>query len=256
MARFDEQLFTGVGVALVTLFDEGGDVDVAATADHARRVVGAGVRGVVVAGTTGEAAALEPHERNALIEAVRAAVDVPVVAGTGAPSGRQAARLTRAAVELGVDAVLVLAPPFATDPRPYYESVADSAGDVPVLAYHWPLVSAPGIDVDCLGDLPIAGVKDSTGDVARLIATLDHFAGAVYTGSQAMLSTAAALGARGAILGIANAEPELAVRAWAGDLDAQREVQRVAVAVKRGLVGGLKEYMATQFATSSVVRMA
>ncbi len=249
-------LFDGVGVALVTLFDESGGVDVVATAEHAARLVELGVRGVVVAGTTGEAAALDLDERRSLIEAVRDAVDVPVLAGTGAPSARQAGRLTAEAAALGVDGVLVLSPPFNDDPSSYYERVADAAGAVPVLAYHWPLVTTPGIEVRQLPELPIAGVKDSTGDVARLQSTLDCFAGATYTGSQAILTTAAALGARGAILGIANAEPELAVRAWSGDVAAQREVQRIAVRLKRGLVGGLKQHMASKFATSAVVRMA
>jgi 4-hydroxy-tetrahydrodipicolinate synthase len=211
---------------------------------------------VVVAGTTGEAAALDADERRSLIGAVRAFVDVPVIAGTGAPSARQAAQLTAEAVGIGVDGVLVLSPPFTDDPRPYYEHVARAAGDAPVLAYHWPLVAAPGIEVRQLVDLPIAGVKDSTGDVARLEATLGCFTGACYTGSQAILTTAASWGATGAILGIANAEPELAVRAWAGDVEAQRDVQRIAVQIKRGLVGGLKDHMHAKFGTSPVVRMA
>jgi 4-hydroxy-tetrahydrodipicolinate synthase len=249
-------LFDGVGVALVTLFDDFGEVDSGATAAHAVRLVELGVRGVVVAGTTGEAAALEPDERVALITAVRAAVDVPVLAGTGAPSARQADRLTRTAVDLGVDGVLALSPPFDDNPLGYYDAVAAAAREVPVLAYHWPLVTAPGIEVRQLPELPIAGVKDSTGDVARLQATLDCFAGVIYTGSQAILSTAAFLGARGAILGVANAEPELAIRAWSGDLEAQREVQRIAVRIKHGLVSGLKQHMASKFATPTAVRMA
>ncbi len=249
-------LFDGVGVALLTLFDQDGEIDVAATTEHAIRLVGLGVRAVVVAGTTGEASALESDERRSLIAAVRSAVDVPVLAGTGAPSARQAVRLTVEAVALGVDGVLVLSPPFTDDPRPYYERVAEAAGGVPVLAYHWPLVATPGIEVRQLADLPIAGLKDSTGDVARLQATLDSFAGAIYTGSQAIVTTAASFGARGAILGVANAEPELAVRAWSGDADAQRELQRIAVRIKRGLVGGLKHHMASKFGTSPAVRIA
>ena len=64
-------LFTGVGVALVTLFDDEGEIDAPATADHAARLVEAGVDAVVVAGTTGEAAALDADERSDLLVAVR-----------------------------------------------------------------------------------------------------------------------------------------------------------------------------------------
>ncbi|MET0145194.1 MAG: dihydrodipicolinate synthase family protein, partial [Ilumatobacteraceae bacterium] len=87
-------VFTGVGVALVTLFDDAGDVDLDATAAHAADLAGRGVRAIVLAGSTGEAAALDGAERVALTTVVRDAVpdDVPVLVGTGAPSARQAAR--------------------------------------------------------------------------------------------------------------------------------------------------------------------
>jgi dihydrodipicolinate synthase/N-acetylneuraminate lyase len=140
--------------------------------------------------------------------------------------------------------------------RAYYDAVTSAAGGLPVLAYHWPSASAPGISIEQLADLPVAALKDSTGDVARLQAEMDAFPGAIYAGSQAILTAAAHLGARGAILGIANAEPELAIRAWAGESEAQREVQRIAVCIKQGLVGGLKQHMAARYATSAVVRMA
>ena len=82
-----EPVFTGVGVALVTLFDAEGEVDAAATGGLAGRLVDEGLRAVVVAGSTGEAAALDAGERAALLVAVRDAVAgrVPVIAGTGPP---------------------------------------------------------------------------------------------------------------------------------------------------------------------------
>jgi 4-hydroxy-tetrahydrodipicolinate synthase len=89
-------VFTRVGVALVTLFDDDGALDAPATARLASVLVDAGVQAVVVAGTTGEAAALDREERVELLRAVRAGLPAtPVIAGTGAPSARQAVRLTR-----------------------------------------------------------------------------------------------------------------------------------------------------------------
>jgi dihydrodipicolinate synthase/N-acetylneuraminate lyase len=81
-------LFRGVGVALVTLFDSGGEVDAISTGKLAAGLAGRGLAAVLVNGTTGEAGTLTGAERTALIEAVRAAVPDPVVviAGTGAPS--------------------------------------------------------------------------------------------------------------------------------------------------------------------------
>ena len=91
-----------------------------------------GVRAIVVAGTTGEAAALAPEERDELVAAVRETVprEVPVLAGTGAPTGGEAVELTRAAAAAGADAALVLSPNAVTDPSGYYQQVADGAGDL------------------------------------------------------------------------------------------------------------------------------
>ncbi|MFN2506145.1 MAG: dihydrodipicolinate synthase family protein, partial [Acidimicrobiales bacterium] len=219
-------LFRGVGVALITLFDEDGDLDAPATAEHAGRLVELGVRAVVVAGSTGEAAALSPEERVALLLAVRAMVhpasEVPVIAGTGAPSGRQAAALTAAACDHGADAVIVLSPPGAPDPRPYYDEVAKVAGGTPVLAYHWPALSPPGIPLSALADLPVDGCKDSSGDASRLLDTLSAYPGPLYVGSSALLALAGPMGCAGAILSLANAEPEGCIAAFGGDAQAQR----------------------------------
>jgi 4-hydroxy-tetrahydrodipicolinate synthase len=124
-----EPLFRGVGVALATLFEDDGEVDVKATADLAANLADVGIRAVVVAGSTGEAAALTAEERVALLTETRRAVPagVPVIAGTGGPSARQAAALTRDAGEAGADAVLALCPPRNNDPRSYYEAVAEAA---------------------------------------------------------------------------------------------------------------------------------
>src|SRR5437763_15494800 len=112
-------LFTGVGVALVTLFHDDGALDAKATADLAARLVDLGNQAVLVAGTTGEAGSLSVEERVELVAAVRPAIPdhVPVIAGTGAPTGRQAAVLAEHAFGAGADAVLALSPPRVADTR-------------------------------------------------------------------------------------------------------------------------------------------
>ena len=251
-------VFTGVGVALVTLFDDRGELDAPATADLAAQLVDLGMRAVVVAGTTGEAPALEAGERITLVEAVRRQMPspVPVIAGTGGPSARQAAALTRDAVEHGADAVLTLSPPGVTDPRAYYDAVAKAAAGSPVLAYHYPKVAPPGIAVRLLGDLPVAGIKDSSGDAERLLHELDQYDGAIYTGSSALLSFGGPLGCAGAILSLANAEPERCVRAFAGDVVAQRALLQPHLAAHESFPRGLKEMVAARFGTSTACRMA
>ncbi len=249
-------IFTGVGVALVTLFDDEGEIDAPATADHAARLVDAGVAAVLVAGSTGEAAALDAEERSDLLLAVRYAVDgrVPVLAGTGAPSARQARLLSRRAEADGADALLVLSPPNVQDPRPYYERVT-SAVDVPVLAYHYPKASSPGVPVDVLGQLPIAGLKDSSGDAERLILEADELPGGLYTGHPALVHLAGAIGCAGAILALANVDPEGCARAWAGDGDCQRELINGHRAQSLAGIAGLKRTLCALQGTSPVTRV-
>jgi len=249
-------LFDGVGVALVTLFDHDGDVDAKATAEHAARLADQGVRGIVVAGSTGEAAMLDPEERSQLVRAVRAAVptDVAVLAGTGAPSTRQAVALTRRAADDGADAALVLSPPGARDPRPYYEQVA-AAVDIAVLAYHFPKVSDPGIPVDTVRELPVAGMKDSTGDPARLAVEIEQLPHGMYVGSPALIFQAQAMGCRGAILALANVDPEGCRRAWDGDGAAQRTLLTGHRAGALTGIAGLKHALCELYGTSPTTRI-
>jgi dihydrodipicolinate synthase/N-acetylneuraminate lyase len=230
--------FTGIGVALVTLFDRDGALDAAATARHAAHLVDRGVRAVVVAGSTGEASALDPEERSTLLTAVRDAVGgaAPVLAGTGAPSARQAVALSQRAAGDGADALLVLSPPGTDDPRPYYEAVAGSV-DVPVLAYHFPAMSAPGISVDLL-----AVEIDAVGD-------------AVYPGSAALLLQAQAMGCAGAILALANVDPEGCARAWDGDGPCQRELVNGHRPGALTGIAGLKRALSGLYGTSITTRL-
>jgi 4-hydroxy-tetrahydrodipicolinate synthase len=249
--------FTGVGVALVTLFDAAGELDAEATARHAGHLVERGVRAVLVAGSTGEAAALDADERSRLLVAVRAAVDgrVPVLVGTGAPSARQAVALSERAAAEGADALLVLSPPGTDDPRPYYDAVA-RAVDVAVLAYHFPTASAPGIPVDVLCNLPVSGVKDSTGDPARLAVEIDEMGEGVFTGSASLLLQANAMGASGAILALANVDPDGCRRAWEGDGACQRALVNGHRAGALSGIPGLKRALAGLHGTSVTTRVA
>jgi 4-hydroxy-tetrahydrodipicolinate synthase len=251
-------VFTGVGVALVTLLDESGCVDTASTAALAADLVDRGMRGVLVCGTTGEAATLTDGERTELIEAVRGALpgDIPVIAGTGASTPVRAAELTTAAAGAGADAVLAWPPPGSEDLPGYFAAVAAAAGGLPVLAYHIPWVSAPGIPVGALAGLPIIGQKDSSGDPDRLLDEVVHYGGSTYVGSSALLALAGPLGATGALLALANLEPELCAQAFAGDAAAQRELADAHLAVRAGGVPELKRLLAGQRRTLALSRTA
>lgn len=248
--------FTGVGVALVSLFGEDGALDAPATADLAAQLVDLGVRCVLVAGTTGEAATLTVAERDLLVSSVRAAVpaEVTVLAGTGAPTGRQAAELTRRAFGAGADAALALSPPGVADPRRYYDCVAEAAGG-PLLAYHFPGASAPGIPVELLGDLPVTGLKDSSGDAGRLLHEREVFPGDLYTGATSLVALSGAIGAAGALVAVANVAPEESVAAFAGDGAAQVRLATVDRTASLDFPAGYKRAAAERFGTSVVTRV-
>lgn len=251
-------LFCGVGVALVTLFDGDGPLDAPATAALASSLAEAGMQSIVVAGSTGEAATLDADERAALTRAVRAAVPpgVSVIVGTGAPSARQAAALGRRVADAGADGLLALSPPGSADLPRYYGEIVGAADGVPVLGYHYPAMSAPGIDVEALpalADVGIVGLKDSSGDASRLVRTLERFTGALYVGSPWVLSAAGPLGATGAILAVANVEPALAIKAFGGDVDAQRALADV-IERTRG-PAGVKALLTERTGTSPVTRV-
>jgi 4-hydroxy-tetrahydrodipicolinate synthase len=252
-----EPVFTGVGVALVTLFHDDGALDAAATAELATRLAESGVRAIVVAGTTGEPMTLTAAERVELVTAVRRAVpdEVPVIAGTGTATGRQAAELTRAAVDAGADAVLVLSPPTITDVRPYYDTVAKACSGTPLLGYHFPKASAPGIGVEQLADLPLDGIKDSSGSAERLLQELTGFAGSTYVGSPTLLTMAGAVGAAGGILALANARPEICAAAFDGDANAQLELLEDHLRISRDFPAGIKALTAERFGTSTTTRL-
>jgi 4-hydroxy-tetrahydrodipicolinate synthase len=250
-------LFRGVGVALVTLFDAGGEVDAVSTGKLAAGLAGRGMAAVLVNGTTGEAGTLTGAERAALIEAVRAAVPdpVPVIAGTGAPSLRQADALTRAAVTAGADAVLTWCPPRCTDLAGYFAAIGEAAAGRPVLAYHNPFMACADIPVDGLAGLPVSGVKDSSGSPDRLLDELARYPRGTYVGSSGLLALAGPMGTAGALLALANLAPEACVRAWGGDAAAQRDLAPQHLAVRAGGPARLKLLLAGAEGTSPASRI-
>jgi 4-hydroxy-tetrahydrodipicolinate synthase len=251
-----QPVFTGVAAALVTFFDEHGRVDNAATAHHATKLVERGVRAIVVAGSTGEASHLSMKERLHLLDAVKGAVptDFPILLGTGdlAP-GVSVPDLTRRAAQHGATAALVLSP-HRGDIREFYGEVVAAAGTMPVLAYHWPKVSPPGISLDELKALKVAGLKDSTGDTERMLEILAVYRQPFYAGNSSVVTYAGLLGCTGCILAAANLEPERCIDAFAGDVGAQKDLLFAHKIVSLYGAKGIKEELSRRYGTSTVCR--
>ncbi len=244
----------GAGVALITLFDSGGGLLARDTGDFAATLVASGAASVLVAGTVGEFYTLSDEERAQLFAEVRAAVpaQVPVIGHVGGVPHDRAARLARVAADAGLSAIIALAPDRVRL-REYYGAIVAAAAELPLLAYHFPLAGAV-IPVDAIRGLPVAGIKDSSGDSARLahqVFTLDI---EVYTGATALLGLAHDIGAAGAFAGLANVDPEGCALAIGGDSTAQREIARLGVELSGDFPGAMKERAAERFGVPAFAR--
>lgn len=266
---------TGAFTALVTLFDDAGEVDHAAVAAHVLRVAEAGQDGILVCGTSAEFSLLDESERMAVTEtAIEAAAGrIGVIVHVGAPSTRASVRLARHAAAAGADALAAVTPYYLkTDGaglRSHLEAIREAAPDRPLAAYSIGRVAGYEHPVDVLADLAardvLHAVKESGDDLGRLLdikaACSDRFA--VFAGSPSLQAAVYPHGLEGAILGLANAAPgecaEVARLARAGDhaaagaLTARLRPLAAALAVGTPLAA-LKEAMAVRFGTSPAVR--
>ena len=243
----------GILVPVTTPFEPAtGELALPHAVHNARRLLADGVDGLVVAGTTGEAALLEPDEHRRLIAAVRAAVpgDRWLMAGTGAESTRAAVALARAAAAEGVDAVLVRPPSYyhaahsADSLAAYYMAVAD-ASPVPVLVYNIPKHTHLPVPPELLSRLAahsnIVGAKDSSGDVHNLRAYRAAVPGwAMFVGSGSLLVPALEAGCVGGIVGVACFAAarcgELLAAFRAGNLGRAETLQRRLAALDKEIV--------------------
>jgi 4-hydroxy-tetrahydrodipicolinate synthase len=139
MARIE-----GVLTAMATPFDEDGRVDEAAARRLASHLVEHGSHGVVVAGSTGEAATLDDEEHISLLRAVAAELGgrATIICGTGTNDTRHSIALTRAAAEAGAEAALVVTP-YYNKPTPagivaHFEAIAEAVPELPLIAYNIP----------------------------------------------------------------------------------------------------------------------
>jgi 4-hydroxy-tetrahydrodipicolinate synthase len=235
----------GVVTATPTPFTPSGDLD----EDCLRRLIegflAAGVHGISVGGSQGEFYALDHAERVRLIQiAVQAAAGrVPVYAGTGATTTREAIALTRAAEEKGADVAMVITP-FFISPSPaellaHYRAVA-AATSLPVLIYTNPprtgITISPELWRQCAAIPNVAGIKDSSGDLSLVIAYLT--AGKdVFCGRDTLAFAMLAHGAAGAVSPAACVFPQLMVRMYeqfrAGQLDAARTTADLLVPLRQ-----------------------
>ena len=232
-------VFTGACTALVTPF-LGEAVNYPMLDQLLRRQLEAGIRAVVLCGTTGESATLSDGEKLAIIRRARGFVRerCTIIAGTGSNDTDHAISLSRLAQEAGADALLVVTP-YYNKATPeglvvHYSAVA-AAVHIPVIVYNVP--SRTGLDVPVevcreLARIPnIAGIKEASPDIskiARLRAECPpEFT--IWSGNDDQAAAVMALGGAGVISVVSNLFPEevqaMALAALDGDFDTASDLQ-------------------------------
>lgn len=213
-------MLQGSMVAIVTPMFDDGSLDLGALRRLIDWHIDAGTDGIVIVGTTGESPTVDVDEHCLLIKTTveQVAGRVPVIAGTGANSTREAIELTQNAKDLGANACLLVAPYYnkPTQEGLYQHFAAIAAAvDIPQILYNVPGRTGCDISNDTVIRLSaianIVGIKDATGGIERgtdlLLRASKDFA--IYSGDDATGMALMLLGARGVISVTANVAPKL-----------------------------------------------
>lgn len=232
-------MISGSMVALVTPMDAQGGLDW----DNLSKLVDfhlqEGTNAIVAVGTTGESATLDVHEH---VEVIRRVVDqvngrIPVIAGTGANSTREAIELTQNAQSVGADACLLVTPyynkPTQEGLYQHFRHIAEAVA-IPQILYNVPGRTACDMLPETVERLSkvanIIGIKEATGDLQRAQEILDRVSAdfLVYSGDDATAVELMLMGGKGNISVTANVAPramaELCAAAMAGDAATARAI--------------------------------
>lgn len=211
-------MFTGSLVALVTPMKLDGSIDKSALSRLIEWHIEEKTDGLVINGTTGEAATLTSDEQYDLIETVVKQVDhrIPVIAGTGSNSTEHAIHLTHQAQEVGADAALIVTPYYNNPPQKglyqHYKQIAETV-HFPIILYNVPGRTACDLLPDTVAQLAtmpnIIGIKEASGKVERTteIVKLCGKNFLVYSGTDAINLDNLLEGAQGVISVTANVAP-------------------------------------------------
>ena len=263
---------TGVWVPVVTPFRDDA-LDLERVPARVEAWIGAGIRGFLVLGTTGEAPHVTDAEAAEVVASyVRATAGrVPVFAGSGRASTVATVELGRRLTDAGADALMVLMPHAyrsrvdAAALRRHYERVA-TGSDVPVFVYHMPDMTGLDLDAALLAELVgipnVWGFKDSASTGGPLAGALRSTRTLGFVGSGSRLVDGLEAGAVGGILAIACAAPEPCVAifdSWkSGDIARARSLQAAASEFVQALrpwgVAGFKSAMAARGWDAGTVR--
>ena len=238
-------MFSGLIPAMVTPFDESGEVDLRATEAVVDYFVGAGVDGISALGSTGEFSHLTLDERKSFAEALVEIVSgrASLLIGVGAPGTREAIELARHAEEIGADGVLVVSPFYwkvGEEALFRHFAAVSEAVEVPILVYNLPLLTgidlSPGLLTRIAGECPnVVGLKDTVTEYSHSVKVLREVKPVrsdfrVLAGFEDLVLPTMLAGGDGSINALSNVAPELFVSlveaARNDDLDKAAELHR------------------------------
>ena len=234
-------IFKGSAVALVTPFDENGNVNFDKIKELVDFQIENGTDAIVACGTTGEASTMNDEEHLAAIKAIIDAADkrVPVIAGTGGNDTAHSIYLSQEAEKLGADALLIITPYYnkanKSGLRKHFVSIANSV-KLPIILYNVPSRTKVNIPPALVADLArnvdnIVALKEACGDLAQVAEVCrlvpDDFA--VYSGNDDSILPLLSLGGSGVISVLANVCPrethDLVAKFFEGDIEGSRKLQ-------------------------------
>jgi 4-hydroxy-tetrahydrodipicolinate synthase len=231
----------GIIPPVVTPFKPDESLDLPRLKQHIDWLIGHRIHGIFVLGTTGECCSLDEREKQEVIATAVAHVNkrVPVFAGTGAETTREAIRVTRMAEKEGVDGVSVITPyfimPTQNEIADHYRRIADQT-KLPIVLYSNP-ATCGGLKIEPetvarLAEVPnIQGIKDSSGDLQSFIETVrmapERFS--VLIGRDTLICASLMFGGKGAVPASCNVAPGYCVAIYEayqrGDIEASKAAQ-------------------------------
>ncbi|MEM2979461.1 MAG: 4-hydroxy-tetrahydrodipicolinate synthase [Methanomassiliicoccales archaeon] len=210
-------MFYGCATAIITPFRQDGSIDEEGLRELINFQEEHGIDAIVPCGTTGESATLSHEEHIRVIEiVVDQARKAKVIAGAGSNSTQEAIFLSKAAKDLGADAILSISPyynkPTQRGIYEHYEKIARSV-DIPIIIYNVPSRTSSNIEVATVAKLAeisnIVGIKEASGNIVQVMSIIAQTPKSftVFSGDDILTFSMMTLGAKGVISVASNVAP-------------------------------------------------
>lgn len=244
-------IFTGAGVAIITPFNEDGSINF----DEFGRIIEDQIENktdcIIVCGTTGEASTMNDEEHLATIKYCIDKVNgrIPVVAGTGSNSTKEAINLSKKAEELGADGLLCVTPYYNKATQDglyaYYKAISDAV-NIPIIMYNVPSRTGTNIQPETAVRIAkevenVVAIKEASGSISQVakLAALADGCLDIYSGNDDQVVPLMSLGGKGVISVWSNVAPrqvhDMTEAFFNGDIETARKLQLEAM----DLIGAL-----------------